>query len=290
MREKLIGEIVKQCEKTMKGWTVTSRIFIKNNQVVLHGIVIKRKDILFARVVYLESLEEILGDKFTAEQACAYIQDQALNKPDFHILQSCYAEWENIKGNIRKKLVNYGQNQERLKGILHRRYLDLAEVCYWAMDTPEGKGTAEVPATMPAMIWGVSEEEVFEMADRNMALEGYRMDDLRNILPVCLMPCEVEEPPLYVVRNAQYEFGAAILTRPDVLKGLLQDMDGNYYIFPSSTHEIILKKEDRSDTVEELRNMVREVNDTCVARSDFLSGNVYYYDGKTGNIKLCGNE
>ena len=52
-------------------------------------------------------------------------------------------------------------------------------------------------------------------------------------------------------------------------------------ILPSSIHELILLADDGTLTVEELQNTVREINETEVSESDFLSNEVYHYDVNT---------
>lgn len=139
---------------------------------------------------------------------------------------------------------------------------------------------------MPMGMWGVTEDEVFEMADRNMALEGYQMETMESLLCGYEVQCLEGIEPMYIVHNSAWEFGAVILTRTDMIKELLNGKGGNYYIFPCSTQEIILKKDDGLESIEQLRDMVREVNDTCVERSIFLTDNVYYYV-ISDEVKLC---
>ena len=64
----------------------------------------------------------------------------------------------------------------------------------------------------------------------------------------------------------------------------------NYYVFPSSTHEVIFRIDYGVDTPEELRQMVREINQIAVLEKDFLSDNVYYYHSDTGEVTLCEDE
>ena len=55
----------------------------------------------------------------------------------------------------------------------------------------------------------------------------------------------------------------------------------NYYVLPSSIHELLILPDNGSMQLSELEAMVREVNATQVAPEDRLSDKVQYYDRET---------
>lgn len=67
---------------------------------------------------------------------------------------------------------------------------------------------------------------------------------------------------------------------------LLGDMDGDYYILPSSIHEIILCPAD-GKKAEELKRMVYGINRLVVREEEVLSDSVYYYHAGSGTVDLC---
>ena len=73
-------------------------------------------------------------------------------------------------------------------------------------------------------------------------------------------------------------FGTTLLVNEELLQKTKEEM-GNFYIIPSSVHEVILVKADMTDA-ESLRGMIGEVNTNVLSDEDFLSNNAYYYDGK----------
>ena len=52
----------------------------------------------------------------------------------------------------------------------------------------------------------------------------------------------------------------------------------NFYVLPSSIHELLILPDNGSMQLSELEAMVREVNATQVAPEDRLSDKVQYYD------------
>ena len=51
-------------------------------------------------------------------------------------------------------------------------------------------------------------------------------------------------------------------------------------ILPSSTHEVILVPYNKELAETDFKAMVREVNETQLEPEEYLSNNVYVYDGK----------
>lgn len=62
---------------------------------------------------------------------------------------------------------------------------------------------------------------------------------------------------------------------------------GDYYIIPSSIHEVLLLKKQKGRQMEEsaLLRMVQEVNYETVSERDFLADSLYVYDS-TGFHKV----
>ena len=59
-------------------------------------------------------------------------------------------------------------------------------------------------------------------------------------------------------------------------------------ILPSSIHEcLIINAEDEPKDIDELREMVKEVNETVVSDQDILSNNVYIYNRITDKITIA---
>ena len=85
---------------------------------------------------------------------------------------------------------------------------------------------------------------------------------------------------VYVLTNDSNMFGASVLIQTDVLRELHRSI-GDYYILPSSKHEVLAVSKQLAPPVDELRAMVQTINESEVRIEDRLSNNVYLYDGKT---------
>ena len=77
--------------------------------------------------------------------------------------------------------------------------------------------------------------------------------------------------------NASGSLGAAALFYPDVKDKAAELLGSDYYILPSSVHEVILVPDSAGINATELCDMVKQANRTVVEEHDILSDNVYHY-------------
>ena len=75
-------------------------------------------------------------------------------------------------------------------------------------------------------------------------------------------------------------FGASVLAYEGVTEQIREMYGGDYFILPSSLHEVILVGDDGSMRGEDLKQMVMQANRTVVEPSDVLSDSVFYFGAK----------
>ena len=93
------------------------------------------------------------------------------------------------------------------------------------------------------------------------------------------------DPQMYVLTNRRKVNGANILLYKDWLAEAANRLKDDFFILPSSIHELIAVPVSGTD-VKELRAMVKEVNNTEVAPEEILSYEVYRYSRKTCEIEV----
>lgn len=87
-----------------------------------------------------------------------------------------------------------------------------------------------------------------------------------------------------IVKNQDGYRGAVVMLDKRVLEDISDFFNGDFYILPSSIHEVIVT--DTSGDIEDLVRIVKEVNDTQVDLKDKLSDHVYRYNAKTHMIEF----
>lgn len=90
----------------------------------------------------------------------------------------------------------------------------------------------------------------------------------------------------FVLTNNDKFYGAAGILRTDLLRQFAEEQGCDFYILPSSVHELILVPDKHDFTKTELRDMVKTVNEEQVAVEERLSDDVYYFSRYTGEVEV----
>lgn len=93
--------------------------------------------------------------------------------------------------------------------------------------------------------------------------------------------------PMYVLTNDRTLNGAAALFYPGVQEMVAEKMQGDYFVLPSSVHEVLIVPDDGNMDFKELREMVKEVNGTQVQPDEVLTGEVYSYDRQNKKLMVA---
>ncbi len=279
--------IAERCQKELDSIQVKAVELKKNNSQILRGLGISRPDSAVSMVVYWDDIKSYCGEDYTEEQALEYISDLVRARMDTALDYHNIRDWSWACQRVYKKIVNYEKNRERLENYPHRRYLDLAELYYLQFSMPDGSSAAaEVPLNLMDY-WGVTLEELEQRARENMDKQGYYLKPMEAVLAGYGIP-EPGRVPLYVLGNKRNELGAAAITSPELLGELTEGMGDDFYILPSSVHELLLLPVDKAETgIAGLREIVQCVNRRAVSEGEFLSDNVYWYKSGDVSVEIC---
>ena len=95
------------------------------------------------------------------------------------------------------------------------------------------------------------------------------------------------KPHMYVLTNEQKTNGATALFYPEIQKEIADKLHGEYFVLPSSIHEVLIVPDTGEWDYHVLKEMVRDVNGTHVAPDEILTGQVYAYDKDIGKEILA---
>ncbi len=124
--------------------------------------------------------------------------------------------------------------------------------------------------------YGITPFKVLDDALKNAPiLNPVVIDDLSKFAG---MPGEAPFPVL-VVTAQDHVLGASALLYPGVLDELAERLDGNFYIIPSSVHEVMVMPEKYADP-ENLNDMIFTTNQDMLEPDQILSSHCYFYDAK----------
>ena len=92
--------------------------------------------------------------------------------------------------------------------------------------------------------------------------------------------------PMFVLTNQESFYGASCILYDHLLQSYANHFDCDFYILPSSIHEVILIPATNDSSLSEMAEMVKNVNDTSLPPDEMLSDNAYYYSRKTNRITM----
>ena len=186
---------------------------------------------------------------------------------------------ENILEHVIPVLGNKERNKHRLEKISYREWEDL--VISYKVVMANGEENASMTVSPEILkVCGLTEEEIHAAAMANLSKTSVVLH-MRDILSEMLgeeLEEELDAVPMLVCGSKTKTYGAAAMLLPEVQEEVHKKI-GNFYVLPSSVHEVICVPGEDADECR-LRGMVHKVNCTEVQVSDFLSDNIYYYDGK----------
>ena len=215
-------------------------------------------------------------------------------RPDFDL--DAISDYEQMKQKLSMEVVSAERNADFLENVPHKNMEDMAIVYRIVLDaTDEGRSsilvtnkmletygiTAEqlhadamaiAPEVRPAVIQGMSEV----MAE----MMGAEQAEMLGLGP---MPDE----PIYVATVPDKVQGASVLAYQNFMDDAAEKLGGDFYILPSSIHEILLVKDNGQFDRAALEQMVKEVNATQVAPEDKLTDSVYHYNSKEKIFELA---
>lgn len=260
-----VAEIVKASNGKLEGKEV------EKNGKTLNGIFIKRDMETASSIIYEESVEALTSECETVEEAVDTVYNYLKEcdnsderKAVKEMANGVLSSSENILNNLQIRVIsekNVG-TKEPIK-----TFGDMAFFYQIFFDCGDGASTL-IPKESIERIkdeLGVTDEEIWERAVKNTA-NTLNYSSFMGIMPV--------------VSNKHLYYGSSILfVSGDARLDVAEKFGcGEYYIIPSSTHEVILVSANEGRNVEDIKVMLDTVNPT-LSDTDYLSEHIYYVDG-----------
>lgn len=119
---------------------------------------------------------------------------------------------------------------------------------------------------------GMTEEELWEKAEEN-TINEFRCSKMSDMLG---LEEPDDAPTMMVCTNTIANYGAGLIYSQKLLDNIAERMDGDFYIIPSSVHEIICIHKDVF-AVNEVNALIQDINQMadCLTPEEVLSDTVY---------------
>lgn len=263
------------------------------NNVTKKGLMISEKGQPVSITVYFDqSYQEYLGGRPLSDISRGIIELQVeKGYPDISTLQ--LKDYEKMKEKLRVRLVGKEQNEAYLEEGPYKPHPMGAEILYVEL-ARNGEGTMGLHVTHQNLKeWEVPVQEIFETAlENSQRKESARFQSLAAVTASILGIESPEEETfnkgeIYILSNQSRDHGAAVLLYPGVLEDVHRKMEGDFYILPSSVHEVLILSKEMGVAPAELKKTVMEVNREHVIPEERLGNDVYEFQGETGTLQKC---
>ena len=273
-----------------EGMSLQIHTALKNNGRERVGLTIMDKRVNISPTIYLEEFYKQFQNGYTIQNITERILEvyhEVKYEHTWHV--HTVKDFEMMRSKIVYKLIHAKKNEVLLKSMPYIAYLDFAIIFYIMFEVAES-GTATIPITHElTQLWGVSLDEIQQNAFCNAP----------TLLPASFKPMQIVinelmgtncvegeciEDLMFVLTNSLRTFGAACILYDGILDKISEEIGENFYILPSSIHEMIIVPESSSPSRAHLDEMITEVNQTQVDAEELLSEHVYYYDRTTRTL------
>lgn len=171
-------------------------------------------------------------------------------------------------------------------------------------DEPVCRASTKVTGDM-MMHFNITKKELEEAAFNNLENKEYKLQSLNSMMfsldPDLARMFGIPEPEnetlnpgdIYVVTNNSGVKGSNAILNTELQAKLTEGL-GDFYILPSSKHEVLVLATSMADSLgqdpRELCEMVSSINASVVDPKDKLSDNVFKYDSENENILTVDSE
>ena len=201
-----------------------------------------------------------------------------------------------MKNKLVMEVVSAEANAELLETIPHKDIEDMAVVYRFDVKDIVGEGATVIVTNKMLDNYGVTPEQLHADAVKNapeirpIVIQGMAevlakqmgVEDL-EMLGLNIPP---EQEQIFVASVPDNVHGAGVLAYEDFMDKAAERAGGDFYILPSSIHEVLIVPDNGMMDLASLENMVREVNATTVDPSENLTDNVYHSDSKDKIFEL----
>lgn len=281
-------ELIKALNIRYPETKIFKRQVIRINEVK-QGIEIQRKDGVSA-VIYPDNLYRGYEESESLEFVMKAI-DTAVEFESILAFKGILRNWDMVRPYLKPYIINLDMNREFLleNHCIYRERLNFAYGCYIDLPGTKTGDSGIVNVTRELLkYWGITEEEAFQIAESNVV---YEFSPIRVTVLKLMGLKEIDEEikegdDMFVLTTPNRVRGASGIFDTDFIHQKAEELQTNFYILPSSIHDLVLLKEEATPTNDMLKMMVKKINTTHVLPEDYLADTVYYYDREKKKVEI----
>lgn len=300
-----VGVFVTELEKTIKSYEQHAefeRQYLAKNNCEKDALTIRFPDCNIGPTIYLDDIAaryEGTEPSEAAQLVADNLIESQKNIPEF---DSSKIAPEYVKEHIGYRVMNAEANPTfaDTSPVHYIADNDLMLVPYVVVSEFDGEQASFRLTNSLQESLKMTDSEVHRYAMANMKSDDFNIRGMNEVMIEMMKKdgmdeefiCEMipQEEQLYVVSNSSNLFGATAIATPGVLENVNERIgETNFFIIPSSLHEVLIVPESFVSDPADLHDMCSNVNSdpTLIKKEDFLSNNILRYDGEKQELHIC---
>lgn len=273
-KTRMTEDVKKYMDGNHPGYEVSLEKIAKVNRDFVEMIAISNKDTHEGPVI---DVKELWDDANRRGMSYEEMSREVMKRLDLtlkEVPEVVIDDLNDFKSRAILTLINTEKNQNMLSYVPHREYYEFSIVYRIIVHEDEEATTSGIVTNEMLEKAGYTEEELYKFA-----YENTRKDV--NISKMFGM---------YVLTTKRGMYGAASILFPEMIKEIADHYGCDLYLIPSSTCEwmaVPVRTISGSGGAAEVNEMIREANSVAVEEEEILGERCYYYDYKTGEIRVA---
>ncbi len=202
--------------------------------------------------------------------------------------------YEEIKDRLRVRLMDMKTHEEDLQRAVYEPVgCGYALVVYIELpdEIAEG-GIANLPKVAAEALGVDTRTMVREALETSVANETPKLSTMRSALfgpPENLLEDKelYEVPDFLVLTNNDGRLGASVLFYPELTSQISEIVKGDYFVLPSSIHEVLILPDHGQIPAKDLLMMVKEVNEAEVMPEEQLGNKVLHFRADLQKLQVA---
>lgn len=207
-------------------------------------------------------------------------------------------DYETMKDKLVMEVVSTEANADLLDKVPHKDMEDMSVVYRFVVeDQKDGRASILITNNLLNQYDITADQLHVDALENAPEIKPAIIQGMREVMMEMMGPEAIElgiigvmdpaDEMMFVASTPDKIQGASVIAYRDFMDQAAEKLGGNFYILPSSIHEILLVRDDGQTNADVLREMVMEVNETQVSPEEKLTDSVYHYDSKEHVFELA---
>ena len=267
--------------------TLSLRKTLKSNGQMKYGVVFNNPSTNTSPTIYLEEFYEFYQMTKEFDTSVDLLIEIYRSLPAMQVDEKKLLDFSNARSRIIMKLVNTEKNRTLLETVPHIPFQDLSIVYSYFIGKSDDM-LMNLPIDDRLLkAWGIDTLELHHLALSNYNrllpvkfanLNQFLLDhDLIKREYFTALSDSGMSDSLYFLSNNCLANGAVLMTCKNLMDEIADFFQEDFYIIPSSIHEVLVVPESKVPSQKELDLLVQEVNQDYLDPGDYLSDHTYHY-------------